>query len=293
MKRQLILIILPLLLYQVTGTSQKFYVLGSGGYSMGFLKNYLHAESIRAEIRSDTIFSSQDQNEAYPVSFGSGATFSFGIGTEISDYLSLELTGFYAATNKLEFKTTERYDFPAGKYYFGFNAVHTYKGSEIGFIPAIKVHSDGKKITPYAKLGILVALVDLTYDYDGTYMTDHPEYYPFGDESYTYKMKRNVNIGANVAVGVDFYLADKLSVFIEANGNFVNYIPTKAEYTKYILNGDDELSSFTIHEKESVYVKRFTSAENDDITEPEKKLKISLPFSTLGLQAGIRFNFYQ
>ncbi|MBE0647922.1 MAG: hypothetical protein IH596_09065 [Bacteroidales bacterium] len=293
MKKQIYLIIIVLLLCQFEGAGQKFYILGSGGYSFGFLREFMPAFSTTAQIKGDTIFSYVDQNETHRVSFGSGASFSLGIGTTLNNYLSIELTGFINACHALKFKTSEYYNYPNEKFFIDFNESHTYKGGEFGLIPAIKFRPVSGNITPYAKVGLLISCINLTYTYEGNYLTTHPQYYPTSHESYTYEMKRKLNLGANVAIGVDFYLIDLLSIFVEANGNFINYVPNKAVYTEYIVNGKDELKNLTLPEREVEFVNSFSSTGNQDITEPSKQLKITVPFSSLGLQAGIRFNFYR
>jgi len=133
----------------------------------------------------------------------------------------------------------------------------------------------------------------IQYDYEGTYLTNHPYYYPTANESYTYELRKNLNVGINSAIGLDFYIADKLILFVEAKGSFVSYLPKNGEYTKYIVNGDDVLNDLTVYDREVEYVKSYSSTDNLNDNAPRKRLRVSYSFSSLGLSAGIRFNFFQ
>ena len=67
----------------------------------------------------------------------------------------------------------------------------------------------------------------------------------------------------------------------------------KGKYTKYVVNGYDILADMTVNEREVEYVDNYRETEDPDTNVPQKRLRVSYPFSSLGLRAGIRFNFFQ
>lgn len=291
--RRIYILTFILILFQSVAVSQKFYIQASGGYSFGFLRSTIAGISSAANISYDTIYDEVYQYEAHPFSGGSAASFNLGIGVVLTEYLNIELTGFYNPCKRLIFKASEYYYFPEGRYYFDFNAEYIYRGNEYGFVPAMKFHFTGKKVNPYAKIGAIISFINLTYDYDGTYITTHPYFYPTASESFTYLFQRNLNIGINAAVGVDVYLADRLFLFMEATGNFINYVPNRGSYTKYKVNGEEILSDMTVSEREVEYAKNYQSTDNTDSSVPQKQLRVTFPFSSLGVRAGLKFNFFQ
>ncbi len=294
--KQIYLLLLVLTGCHLGGFTQKFYIQGSGGYAFGFLKENISAVSSTAKIQYDSIYDESFQYESHPFSFGTGGSFNLGIGMMVTEYLNIELSGFYNPCKKLAYKSSDYYkyyNYAVGDYFFDFNEEHIYQGKAFGLLPAIKIHHSKGRVNPYARIGAIFSFTSLKYDYDGTYLTNHPYYYPSSNESYTYELKQSLNVGINSAIGVDFYIADKLIVFVEATGSFINYRPKKGEYTKYILNGDDILNDLTVHEREVEYVESYSSTDNLNDNAPRKIIRISYSFSSLGLSAGIRFNFFQ
>ena len=214
-----------IILLQVNGYSQKIYLQASGGYSFGFLRSTVNSSSYSAEIKYDTAYNEVLSNEGYPFSFGSGVSVNLGFGIELTEYLNFELSAFYNPSNKIEFKTRDYYYFPVGGYFFQYTVKHNLQGNEYGFVPALKLHFNGKKISPYTRIGMIFSFSNIVYNYDGNYFTTHPSFYPFADESFIYEYERKLNIGVNAAFGIDVYVADRLISFLDAIGNFFNYVP--------------------------------------------------------------------
>lgn len=289
-----IIMLLALLIFSLSpGFSQKFYIQASGGYAFGFLKDPYHGESSYGKIRADSMYDETFEGKNYPFSLGTGGQFSLSVGCQVGNHIAIELAGFYNPTKSLKFETTDYYYFPVGGYYFDYNVTHTFKGSTFGFIPAIQFRIGQGSVKPYGRIGVIFAFNSMTYDYKGDYFTTHPYYYPTSHESYTLEYKRNLNVGIEAAAGVDIYLADRLSLFVEANGRFISFIPGKAEYTSYIVNGEDCLDELTVYEREIELVSSYETTDNPPQNEPRKELRESFSFSSLGLSAGIRFNFFK
>ncbi len=292
MKR--IFFIIPLvILFSLTGLTQRFYIQGSGGYAFGFLKENMSTALLTAKVRSDTLYDQVSQNESHLFSFGTGGRLALGVGMKLNDYLSLELAGFYNPCKTLKTEASEYYTYTEGGFFFDFNEHHTYKGREFGFLPAVKFSLPAGSLRPYARIGIIFSFISLTYNYEGTYLTTHPMYYPTGSERSTLEAKRSLNLGAAADFGFEITLADRLFFFLEANGSFISYRPKKATYTEYVVNGDDILGDLTTYEKEVVYVKNYTWTDSVDDDSPRERVYITFPFSSLGLSAGLRFNFFQ
>lgn len=66
----------------------------------------------------------------------------------------------------------------------------------------------------------------------------------------------------------------------------------KGEVTEYTYNGTDELGDLTTSEKEIELVNSYSYDSNNVPSDsgPTKALKERLPFGSLGLNVGVRFN---
>jgi len=292
MKKTLLILTL-VILFQWTGSAQKIYIQASGGYALGFLKDNISDVSLTTKVANDTLYDELYQNESHLFSFGTGGRLTLAVGMKINDYISVEVAGFYNPCKSLKTESSEYYTFPEEGFFFDYNEHYTYKGNEFGFIPAMKLSYPKGSIKPYTRLGIIFSFINLTTNYQGNYFTTHPMYYPTGNEHYTLVSQRNLSIGVSATLGFDLILSDRLIFFFEANGSFISYKPKKAEYTEYQLNGDDILDDLTVYERQVEYVKSFTSTDVIDEDSPRKELINSLPFSSIGLSAGIRFNLFK
>jgi len=73
----------------------------------------------------------------------------------------------------------------------------------------------------------------------------------------------------------------------------LSYAPTKGEYTKYSIDGADQLPSMTTSQKEEEYVDSIdrTSSDTPSDSTPSQYLKTPYSFGSLGLKFGLRFQF--
>jgi hypothetical protein len=294
MMKKSTLVVMILLTIPAALFSQKFYIQAKGGYAFGTLKDQVHSESYSCDfnIPYDSIYNESFGYTNNPWSFGGGGLLQLGIGLELSPNIAIELTGFYNPLKTLEYKTEEYYNIPSGGYYIDFNYKHTYKGTSFGVIPAVRFQFGNGTVQPYSRIGLMFAFMSITYDFDCDLINTHPLYYPMESYCYTLEYKQKLNLGLDVAAGINIPLADRLAFFVEASGQFISYIPKKAEYTAYTINGTDILDQLTTYERQIEFVSEYETTTDPPQDEPQKHLKSSFPFSNLGIMVGLRFNFY-
>jgi hypothetical protein len=126
-----------------------------------------------------------------------------------------------------------------------------------------------------------------TDDWDITY-----EEAPGLTSSYETRSKDygGIAVGAQAAVGTNFKISKLLSLFGEINIDGLSWAPTKGKYTKYTVNGVDQLPDMGANEKTWVYV---ISRDNTAIPtgDPDKRVKTNYSFTNAGLLVGVRLNF--
>jgi hypothetical protein len=167
------------------------------------------------------------------------------------------------------------------------SSVETMKisGSMLSLVPAFVMKINLDKIKPYARLGIMIGVLNSakTINSGGT------STYPMGD--YTSKDYGGIAIGVQGAVGAEFPMSDLLSLFGEINLDGISWAPSKGKYTKYTVNGVDELGNMTTKEKTWVYVKSLDESQNIADSDPDKQPAINYSFANVGLIVGVKINF--
>jgi hypothetical protein len=105
------------------------------------------------------------------------------------------------------------------------------------------------------------------------------------------KASGGISIGISGTAGVRFRLTERVNLFGEVSFTGVNYYPKESEITKYTVNGEDKLSTLSVRDKKSVFVKRLTSQTGDPAKssdDPTEALRYSTPFSSVGFNVGVR-----
>lgn len=98
--------------------------------------------------------------------------------------------------------------------------------------------------------------------------------------------------GFTASLGLLYDLNESLQLFGEAHLISMTYAPEKGKLTEATVNGEDVLDQFTVSEKEIEFIDSRTYLPSSfNPNEPSRVLKEYLPFSSLGLKVGVRFNF--
>lgn len=249
--------------------SQGAYVNVNAGY------NFQMGSSEVVGLYNYSENSNRETEEQIHTSLGKGLNFGAAFGYMFTENIGAELGASYLLGSKTKASDT---------YSNGSTTDYEISANMLRINPSIVIAAGGEKLKPYAKVGVVFGFGSVKYN-----MTDKDA----GDtEIMTMKLNGGVAIGLTSSLGATFDLSDKLALFGELNMINLSYAPTKGEMTEYTYNGADELSSLTTSEKEIEFVDSVTYDYNNpsSSSEPNKVLKERLPFGSLGLNVGVRFN---
>lgn len=213
--------------------------------------------------------------EAVNYSLGKGLDFGLNVGYMMNANVGAELGVSYLLGGKTTFEDNSTY---------GTSKVDI-KGKMLRLVPAIVIATGMEKINPYAKLGLIIGIGSIKYT---GHVTTSSAFKSGGPGDFVQKNKGGVAIGVMGAVGADFTLNDMLSVFAEINVEGLSYAPTKGELTEYKENGVDKLADLSVNAKKFEYVKKYSSNENNSPDVASKRLREKSPFSSVGLNVGIK-----
>lgn len=138
---------------------------------------------------------------------------------------------------------------------------------------------------PYLRTGLVLGV-------GGKFMDAHYRTYQSGSgtstettwEEYT----GGIAWGFATGLGANYMFSSSVGIYFEAAFIGQSWAPQNSIYTKYEIDGVDQLPNMTTSEKETVYLDElsFTSAAPND-NAPSEDLKYFLPMSSLGINAGV------
>jgi hypothetical protein len=165
----------------------------------------------------------------------------------------------------------------------------------LSIVPALVMKINLDKITPYARLGIMIGVLNsgiLVQKMSGTSSDATKAFnYNGAGADYTAKDYGGIAIGAQAAVGAEYHLSDLLSLFGEVNLDAISWAPKKGKLTKYSEGGVDKLGTLTTKQKSWVYEKKIDYTQNIPDSEPDKWLKGNYSLANVGLVVGVKINF--
>jgi len=216
--------------------------------------------------------------ESVRSSFGKGLEFGAGLGFQFNKNIGAEINASYLIGGKSEFTDATNPNTPAD--------VETLKGRMLRIIPTIKITA-GEKIRPYTKFGFILGLGNKLIDESVRY--DFPGMIVKTEE--TVEFTGGLSMGFKGNLGVDFSLSDNLSVFGEVNFISQGWAPKKNATTKYLVNGEDKLSTLSVYNSETEFLDSYDTNANYDPNQPRQSLKVYFPFSSWGFNVGIHYSF--
>ncbi len=161
----------------------------------------------------------------------------------------------------------------------------TRKGNILRFTPALRYQIGENKLKTYITAGIIIGMASGT---DEIKDISGPN---TGDNIWTYS--GGPTIGFHGAIGLMYFLSNKLGISAELTGNYQNWSPDKEVLTTSTLNGVDNLSKMPLSQKETDYQASYTKDPFNPTpaTSPSISDRIYLPFSSLGLNIGVHIFF--
>jgi len=273
MKKQLIFASAMVLgcLFANTAKSQ-LYINANAGYGFG------PGEHGFAYNSAST--SSNYHDESVKLTFGKGLNVGAAVGFMFSENVGAELGISYLMGGKTEAQDVR--EIASG---LTETTTNVMSASMIRFMPTLVVKSSREGMAPYAKFGLVIGSGKFT---DVEKHTDGKDVFEMETE-----YSGGMALGFTGAFGLNFGLSDNMDFFGELNYIGLSYAPTDGEVTKATFNGVDELGDLDVRDKKVVYSDSYdtdrTVAPSPD--EPSKSTKFSAPFSSFGLNFGIRLKF--
>lgn len=221
---------------------------------------------------------SDNESDAVNVSFGKGMNLGAAFGYVLNKNFSAELQ-----VNYLLGVNTSLNTFAAQS---SGNAENIYttklKGNSLSITPSLVFETELGKFNPYVRMGLMLALpsFNISENKDTVRVT---------------KYKGGLAPGLNSALGLSYKLNSKIALFGEFNFISLSYAPIKSEITSLEKNGKDILYNLSTWERQAEYSNMLTidnsSSAVTDLNQPRQELKQKYPFSSMGINIGIKYNF--
>lgn len=212
--------------------------------------------------------------EQVNVSFGKGINIGGAFGYMFNENIGLEMGISYLFGGKTVSKDI----------YNNGTTDYTISSNMLRFNPSLVIAAGFKNINPYAKFGFLIGTGSIIYDYNDN---DNGDVY-FEKTKYS----EGLAFGLTSGVGILFGINDKLSFFGEINMTNLSYAPNRGEIIESSNNGVDQLPFMTTKEKQTDFVDSYTTEQGNPSpdSQPNKQLIEKYPFSSIGLNIGLRIN---
>lgn len=252
----LTVVILCTILGASIGLGQGLYLTANAGYGFGAGTQYIgpSMDNTKTPATTEGVFGSY--GEGFKFGASAGYMFSKNLGAELG------LSYWLGNTFELQYKST------AG--------LGTAKWSGSGFVavPSIVLSANMEAINPYARIGLVLGILEVDYEYNAQSSGQTQEI--------AQEATGNLAFGYAGAFGVLIPAGSSVGFFVEADIHSVTYSPSQAEYTKYTMNGIDQLPS--LPHKVYKYKESYTSADEAVYMAARR------PFSSIGVVVGVRID---
>ncbi len=205
--------------------------------------------------------------------YGSGLSLEAGYIQPLSSHLYLELDATYLIGKSINSTYTSS------------STTQRQSASSLFYevSPLLRVSLGGDKIRPYAAVGPVVGFGAVTANNISSNSNT------INASENERKYNGSAAIGAKSVVGAEL-TQGRFIFYAQITMIAMSYAPSKSEYTKYTLNGVDQLSNLTINQKQSVYNSSVTVTNNPpDPNQPSEQLKFYLAFSSISMNVGMMF----
>lgn len=260
---------------KVTNPNKPFYMRVGLGYGLAMSGNVGNGNGTIVTVANDETFKVQ------PYSYGAGLSGTLAVGYNVNKNLGVEMIATSTVAGK-KYEYTSIYEFTSGGTTYAEKAVVTTYGNTLLLQPAIVVQSGGDKTNVYARMGVIVPIMNsLASD------VDYSENMNNNVEKTTEEYSMYFSLGASGAVGASFNLSYNLRLYTELC--LVSYSPylAKGSRTSYTRNGVEYLSYLSLKDREIEFKKSGTITSSQDPDKPTVAQTQAIPFSNMGINAGI------
>jgi hypothetical protein len=162
-----------------------------------------------------------------------------------------------------------------------------WRASMFSVIPTVQISPGWNQFNPFIDIGAIIGVMPRINEKE-----TNTSYY--GTSSTVIASTGNyhggIPVGFDIKAGVDYKVSKLLDIYAALDFQGMNYTPSKFSLKTYEVNGVDQFSSLTTKQKETVYVKNYDRSETIPNDSPNKALKETYPFTSLGIDIGVKFN---
>ena len=261
MKKTFFTLAMTFSLFAGTASAQKLFVRAGLGYAFPS-----GSQAIGLNTKDPNTISAQNG------SFGTGLNGELGIGYMFNKNIGLGLDISYLFGSNNLSKDDRGND----------KSKQEVSGSALAFTPNIVLSTAMEgKIVPYAKAGFVIASASVKNVQTGT----AGSIYVLESE-----VSGGMALGFKGAMGVNFAINDKVSIYGELAYTGMSYRPAKMVVTKATENGINVLPNFSVKDKETTYSTEVDNTASSPSSSPRRSITPVLPFSSLGLNFGVMIN---
>lgn len=289
------------------GAKSQFYLDVNGGYGFGWPSNILGESVERLAVNGVS------ETDAHLVSsssltgsLGQGANLQLTPGYMFNDYIGIELgVNYFLGAKKMLLNsvtnlTHEGID--VENVPLSHNKIIA-SSNQLRILPTVYLSTGrSNKISGYAKVGIVMpvygkttaAIDSLSFNtYDGI-----NKQLIYDESKFDVVIEGSPSIGFRGAIGINYNITDKLSIFGEVYATSLN-VKTKSQKIVYFeRNGEDKTEVLPAYKSETQYVNELNAESNNDqynadydLNLPKQELYSKRSFSQLGIQIGIKYTF--
>jgi hypothetical protein len=263
--------------------AQNKYISLQYGYSAGMNSTFVTEANVVYSTTGSYTGTLSNKNLA----LGQGGTGALSFGCFLTNNVGFELavSSFVSSDNKITLHEVHPLDAYSNVDYV---IKANYRANSIAFAPSLIISTDiRQKYTLYNRCGLLLAYSTLTADNDNTATVRWDR----SNMTLTKSFVGNIRLGFVAALGGTYQLNKKLTAFGELQVRALSFVPTKSTITKYVLNGEDNLSELSTSQKETVFKDEVNNAGTSlPSTQPSVDLKQTYSLSGVGLSVGLRYN---
>lgn len=304
MKKNVLIVCLILICGTQLFAQKKWFVSFNSGYAHNMSSQNLYNEDLGLYFINYIDHYNEEDNSYYGnyeqnnTSLGKGTNFALSAGYMFNDLFGVEMGFSYLFGGK----TVSNYEYYAKYLYYDdnwepeyYNYSHCYENvisSQMFRInPSLLFSVGNKTINPYAKVGLILGLGSIIYERTALI---EDEYDNQNDQtSIKIKMNGGISLGCSATLGLNYNIGKNISLFGEVNLISMSYAPKKGKIIDYKENGKNELNELTTSEKEINFVNEYdySSDDNESDYEPSTMLQYKFPFSSIGLNVGVKIKF--
>lgn len=216
-------------------------------------------------------------------SFGAGGSIAIAGGYMLTRHIGIEL-GVNALVLPRRYEATEKGS-GGGSFY---DLTMTTKAElPVYIIPAIVLTTAGADVNVYSRFGAVLPARDklsIKMEYNETTATGG------GTTTAEYDLTNYFRVGIQAALGLTVPVKKNIGFWAEAVAISRNTYAKRLEMTAYSVDGVNRLQTFSINEKVTEFEFETTSGTtNNNPNNPRKAFTSSVPYSSIGIQAGLKF----